>query len=90
MNGQTRVWTKTLTSETLTISAEDNVQQVSWQCTSGTVEVQGDMIFQGVASNAISGAVGEGGILSSYNIGKPISGVTITAVGGDTDVMLLV
>ena len=88
--GATRVFTYNLVSASITISKEDNVQHISVQTNSGTVNVSGDLIFKNLTSTPVPLVTGEGVTLSSSNFGNPIDGVTIDALGGDCDIVITV
>lgn len=79
--GALNVFTYTLTDETLTIVASDNVVRLSIVCDSGTINVQGNATFHGLSSTAVDFAVGQGITLTSPSVANPIDGVTIDASG---------
>jgi hypothetical protein len=79
--GALNVFTYTLTDDTLTIVASDNVVRVSIVCNTGTINVEGNATFNGLSSNAVDFAVGQGITLTSPTVQNPIDGVTIDASG---------
>lgn len=79
-----KIFTKTLSNDTLVIDEDNGVVAVSIQCTtstSGTVE--GDSVVAGESSDAISITENNSVTIASTN-GKPISSLTITAPSGCT------
>ena len=79
--GALNVFTYTLTNDSLTIVASDNVVRISIVCDSGTINVQGNALFQGLSSTPVDFGVGEGITLTSPTLQNPIDGVTIDASG---------
>jgi len=79
--GALNVFTYTLTNDSLTIVASDNVVRISIVCDSGTINVQGNALFHGLSSTAVDFAVGQGITLTSPTVQNPIDGVTIDASG---------
>ena len=79
-----KIFTFTLTNDTLTIGEGNGVVAVSIQCTTSTAgSVTGDAVVAGESSAAISITEGNSVTIASTN-GKPISSLTITAPSGCT------
>lgn len=87
--GATKIWTYTLAAGSLNISSNDNVQNISIQTLTGTTTVTGGLAFQGINSQPISLAAGEGMTISGNPFGNPVDGVSITA-SGDCRIILTV
>ena len=88
--GGTRLHTRALTGS-ITISNNDNdppVLRASLIVASGTCSITGNFDYQGVASSAISLSAGQVDSISAAGPHAPLDGVTITAVGGTTNIML--
>jgi len=84
-----RYFTYTLTSGSLTISTADYVQFISIICGSaGSVEVLGDLTFQGLSPNAVVLSAGEGINLSTSLSSSPLNGITITWLAGSVDIII--
>lgn len=85
--GSTNVWSKTLTSSSITISATQNVVRLSVLSNSGTVTFLGSRTFNGVAADAITFSAGQGLTLSG-STSNPLDGITIDATSGSVDVII--
>jgi hypothetical protein len=79
--GATNVWTGTITNESLTISQSQNVVRVTILCSAGGITFSGSTTFNGVASEAITFAVGQGVTLTG-SAANPLDGITIAAPTG--------
>jgi hypothetical protein len=88
--GSVTPFTYTLTNESITITAADNVLRLTVLCRQGSVTFLGSASFQGIAPNQITFAPNQGVTISAPSTGVPIDGVTISAAtGGDiADVVL--
>jgi len=84
------IFTKTLTSGSLTINAEDGVTQVSVQAdaTTGTFSVIGSGTFHGAPSEAVTITAGGGWEAQASSPQSPIAGVTITWLAGSVKVSI--
>lgn len=82
--------TRVLASDTLNINLSDGVPvlKVSLIVVSGTCTVNGNYAYQGVDSEAISLSSGSTDTLIATSASAPLDGITITAVGGTTNVEL--
>jgi hypothetical protein len=80
--GATNIWSKTITDTTLTISASQNVVRISVLASQGPVTILGTSVFNGVASDAVTFATGQGVTLTASSTANPIDGVTIACTGG--------
>lgn len=80
--GATNIWSKTLTGDTLTVSASQNVVRISILARQGPVTILGTSTFNGVASDAVTFATGQGVTLTASSTANPIDGITIDASGG--------
>jgi len=80
--GATNFFTKTLTSDSLTISASDNVTKVSVICRQGSITYRGNLRFQGAASEPITLEENQGVTLTASATSNPIDGITITSASG--------
>lgn len=79
-----KIFTFTLTNDTLTLSETNGVVAVSIQCTTSTAgTVTGSAVVAGESSAAISISEDNSVTISSTN-GKPIESLTITAPSGCT------
>lgn len=84
-----KVYTRTLSSGTLTISANDGANMLSIQSNdSSSCQVLGGISFQGIASSSITISNGEGLTITSTSSVSPIDGVTITWLSGTIDVLI--
>lgn len=92
MRGSTKVWTQTLAAgESITIIESMNVQRISWQAATGaTCTVQGTYELASLPSEAVVNSAGEGGTITATNFNQPIDGLTLTAAGGDVDLIACV
>ena len=79
--GATNVWTGTITNESLTISQSQNVVRVTILCSAGGITFSGSTTFNGVASEAITFAGGQGVTLTG-SAANPLDGITIAAPTG--------
>ena len=70
------------------IDVTDNVMKVSVETNSGTVTLQGNVTFKGLASTAITLGTGSAATVIANSNNQPISGLTIDATGGSVDVMI--
>ena len=80
--GTTNIWSKELSGSTLTISASQNVMRVSILASTGPVTILGTATFNGVASDVVTFATGQGVTLTASSISNPIDGITIDASAG--------
>jgi hypothetical protein len=80
--GATNIWSKTITDSTLTISANQNVVRISVLASQGPVTILGTSTFNGVASDAVTFATGQGVTLTASSTANPIDGITIDASAG--------
>jgi hypothetical protein len=81
--GSTNVWSKTLTADSITISASQNVVRLSVLTRQGTVVFIGSTSFNGVAADAVTFSQGQGVTLTGSTT-NPLDGITIeAATGGD-------
>lgn len=80
--GATNIWSKELSGDTLTISASQNVMRVSILASTGPVTILGTSTFNGVASDAVTFATGQGVTLTASSTSNPIDGITIDASAG--------
>jgi hypothetical protein len=80
--GATNIWSKTITDTTLTVSASQNVVRISVLASQGPVTILGTSTFNGVASDAVTFATGQGVTLTASSTANPIDGVTIACTGG--------
>jgi len=87
--GALKTWTKIISGTSITISADQRVQKISLKTLSGTTQVTGDLIFNGMASENIPLGVGEGITLSTDNFANTLDGITINA-GGSCEIILQV
>ena len=87
--GATNIWSKTITNDTLTISGTQNVVRVSILARQGPVTLLGTATFNGVASDTVTFATGQGVTLTAASVTNPIDGVTVVVAGsGIADVVL--
>jgi len=87
--GATNIWSKTITDSTLTISGTQNVVRVSILARQGPVTLLGTATFNGVASDTVTFATGQGVTLTAASVTNPIDGVTVVVAGsGIADVVL--
>ncbi len=83
-----KIFTYTLTNDTLTIAEGNGVVAVSVQCTTSTAgTITGDAVVAGESSAAISITEGNSVTIASTS-GKPISALTITAPAGCTLIVI--
>jgi hypothetical protein len=80
--GATNIWSKTLTADTLSVSASQNVLRISILARQGPVTILGTSVFNGVASDTVTFATGQGVTLTSASTQNPIDGITIDASAG--------
>lgn len=80
--GATNIWSKTLTGSTLTVSASQNVVRISILASQGPVTILGTSTFNGIASDAVTFATGQGVTLTASSTANPIDGITIDASAG--------
>jgi hypothetical protein len=85
--GSTNVWSKTLSSSSISISASQNVIRLSVLSNSGTVTFLGSTTFNGVAADAITFPAGQG-ITLSGSTSNPLDGITIDATSGSVDIII--
>lgn len=88
--GSVTPFTYTLSNESLTITAADNVLRLTVLCRQGSVTFLGSATFQGISPNVITFAPNQGVTISAPSTSVPIDGVTISAAtGGDiADIVL--
>lgn len=90
--GGTRLHTRALgAGESISIvnsSTDPPVLRASIIVSSGTCTINGNFTYQGVASSAISLSAGQVDSISAVSAMAPLDGVTITAVGGTTNIEL--
>jgi hypothetical protein len=77
--GQLNVFTYTLTDNSMNIDASDNVVRISVICSSGVITIDGNVIFKGLSSNAVTLATGQGITITSPNVSLPLDGFVIDA-----------
>lgn len=77
--GALNVYTSTLTNDTITIAASDNVVRISILCRQGVITVAGSSTFQGNSSSSVTLNVGQGITITSSTVATPIDGVVINA-----------
>lgn len=90
LGGGTRVHTRAL-SGSLTISNNDSeppVLRASLIVQSGTCTITGNFNYQGVSSNSITLSAGQTDTITATGPNAPLDGITITAIGGITNIML--
>lgn len=80
--GATNIWSKELSGDTLTISASQNVVRISILASQGPVTILGTSTFNGIASDAVTFATGQGVTLTASSTANPIDGITIDASAG--------
>lgn len=76
--GATNVWSGTVSNGSLSVSASQNVVRISVLTIQGSVTFIGSGLFNGVAANNTTFAVGQGVTLSGSS-SQPLDGITITA-----------
>ncbi len=87
--GATNIWSKTITDDTLVISGTQNVVRVSILARQGPVTLLGTATFNGVASDTVTFATGQGVTLTAASTQNPIDGVTVVVAGaGIADIVL--
>jgi len=87
--GATNIWSKTITNDTLTISGTQNVVRVSILARQGPVTLLGTATFNGVASDTVTFATGQGVTLTASSVTNPIDGITVVVAGaGIADIVL--
>jgi len=87
--GATNIWSKTITDSTLTISGTQNVVRVSILARQGPVTLLGTATFNGVASDTVTFATGQGVTLTASSVTNPIDGITVVVAGaGIADIVL--
>lgn len=87
--GATNIWSKSITDTTLTVSASQNVVRISVLASQGPVTILGTSTFNGIASDAVTFATGQGVTLTASSTANPIDGVTIACTdGGVADIVL--
>lgn len=84
-----RIFTYTLNgANSMTISSTDGVNQISIQAkASGSCTVLGNIGFKGLTPNAVTLSDGQSLTLTSTP-NTPLDGIVITAVAGDTDIII--
>jgi hypothetical protein len=83
-----RYFTYTLTTGTFVLNFEDGARFLSVQCgASDSCTVTGDLPFKGLSPNAVSIGNNSGISLTSSTT-SPLSGITITQVGGNVDILV--
>ena len=87
--GALNVYTNTLTNDSITIVASNNVVRASILCRQGVITVTGSASFQGNASTSVTLNVGQGITITSSTVATPIDGVIISA-GSSGDIADLV
>jgi len=85
--GATNVWSKTLSSSSITISGSQNVIRLSELSNSGTVTFLGSTTFNGVSADAITFIAGQGVTLTG-STSNPLDGITIDATSGSADIII--
>ena len=87
--GATNIWSKTITNDTLTISGTQNVVRVSILARQVPVTLLGTATFNGVASDTVTFATGQGVTLTASSVTNPIDGITVVVAGaGIADIVL--
>ena len=88
--GATNTFTYTLTNDSLTIQASDNVLKLSVMCKQGTIGYIGSLVFKNLSSTQITFSVGQGATESAASTSQPLDGITITAgTSGDIAEIML-
>lgn len=90
IQGSTRLHTTAL-SGSLTITNDDDspaVLRAAFLVASGTCAITGNFNYKGQASTAITLSAGQADSISALSAQCPLDGITITASGGVTNVML--
>jgi len=84
------VYTSTLTSGSLTITADDYVSFLSVKAanTASSFEFTGSAYFQQVLSSSVTLSNGDGVSLTAPSPQSPIQGVTITWLSGSVDIII--
>lgn len=80
--GATNVWTQTITENSLTITASDNVTRLSVICRGGTISINGSGVFQGISTEPVELSEGQGMTLTAIGNGNPLDGIFISAPTG--------
>jgi hypothetical protein len=80
--GALNVFTYTLTNQTLTISASQNVTRLTVLCRQGSITFTGSASFNGITSGSITFAVNQGVTISAPSPSNPIDGIVIAAASG--------
>jgi hypothetical protein len=86
--GSLKSWTKVLTNSTIIINQEQRVQKITVSVDSGTVNLLGSLIFDGMPSENIPLSAGQGFTLSADNFANTIDGTTIDASSGSCKIIL--
>jgi len=81
MVSSTRFCTLQLVNSSITISASDNVSEVSVLASSSTVSITGNVGFQSYTSSPVQLGAGQALTLSAGQGGSVLDGVTIAATG---------
>jgi hypothetical protein len=83
-----RLFTKTLSSGSITINSGDGVTQISIQANQGgSATITGNFPFKSLTSNAVLLENGES-ITITTPTNSPLDGVVIAQVSGDVDVVI--
>jgi hypothetical protein len=90
MAGATNIFSYSLTNGSMSISAFQNVQKVSILTKQGVSTFIGNSTFNGLASQTVTFAVGQGITLSALNAGSPLDGVIIGAPTGSDVVDIVI
>lgn len=89
MGAATNVFSYTLTGDSLTIQASQNVVRISILVKQGNVTILGNAQFNGLNSNAVTCSTNQGLSLTAASVANPLDGITITAGGSDiADIIL--
>ncbi len=89
-NNSTRFHSKALSSASLVIVNSDNVSALTLIVASGTCTIKGNMPFQNSDTNDdLTLTAGQTWSLPSKGAGASLDGITITAIGGITNIAIL-
>jgi hypothetical protein len=83
-----RLFTRTLSSGSLTIDATDGVTMISVQSsTNGSATITGNVAFKGLSPTSITIASGQSFTITTPTY-SPLDGVTIAWVSGSADIVI--
>jgi hypothetical protein len=83
-----RLFTKTLSSGSLTINGTDGVTMITIQSsTNGSATITGNIPFKGLSSTSITIASGQSFTVTTPT-NSPLDGVTIAWVSGSVDIVI--